>query len=87
MLNFLVYSLGQQTNIEDRVKVRYPETRAILVSLNIVNDLGIGDHLQHVSPPGKYDLHEPIRLLSDLGPYEHFERILRLCFAYYGRNI
>jgi hypothetical protein len=49
--------------------------------------LGIGDYLQKISPPGKYDLYEPIRLLADLGPYEHLKRILRLCFVHYARNI
>lgn len=48
---------------------------------------GIGEYLQAVSPPHKYDLYDASRLLTELGPYEHLERILRLCFAHYARNI
>ncbi|KAJ3869996.1 hypothetical protein EV359DRAFT_28895 [Lentinula novae-zelandiae] len=48
---------------------------------------GIGEYLQAVAPYQKYDLYEPTKLLSELGPYEHLRRILRLCFAHYARNI
>lgn len=48
---------------------------------------GIGEFLQAISPPNKADLYEAPRLLSELGPYEHLERILRICIAHYGRNI
>ncbi|KAJ3927388.1 MAG: hypothetical protein NXY57DRAFT_1106683 [Lentinula lateritia] len=48
---------------------------------------GIGEFLQALAPTGKADLYNPQRALSDLGPYEHLERILRLCFAHYARNI
>ncbi|KAG6815700.1 hypothetical protein H0H93_009153, partial [Arthromyces matolae] len=52
---------------------------------------GIGLHLQTLSRStslqGKRDLHEPHRLLSDLSPYEHLHRILRLCTVHVYRNI
>ncbi|KAJ3849270.1 hypothetical protein EV368DRAFT_47649, partial [Lentinula lateritia] len=48
---------------------------------------GIGEYLQAVAPYQKYDLYEPTKLLSELGPYEHLRRILQLCFAHYARNI
>ncbi|KAF9002823.1 hypothetical protein BDZ89DRAFT_1169676 [Hymenopellis radicata] len=35
----------------------------------------------------KYDLHEPHRLLSSLGPYEHLWRIHRVCSIHMRRNI
>ncbi|KAJ3869260.1 hypothetical protein EV359DRAFT_59917 [Lentinula novae-zelandiae] len=48
---------------------------------------GIGEYLQAVAPYQKYDLYEPTKLLSELGPYEHLRRILRLRLAHYARNI
>ncbi|KAJ3900644.1 hypothetical protein F5879DRAFT_992705 [Lentinula edodes] len=48
---------------------------------------GIGEYLREMSPLHKFDLYEPTRLLSELSPYEHLERILRLCFAHFTRNI
>lgn len=37
--------------------------------------------------PGRYDLHEPNRLLSSLSEYEHLHRVFRLCHAHVSRNI
>ncbi|KAK1224976.1 hypothetical protein PQX77_012125 [Marasmius sp. AFHP31] len=51
--------------------------------------LGIGRYLVEVSRqfPTKADLHEPGRLLIDLGPYDHAARFLTLCTVHFGRNI
>ncbi|KAK6991975.1 hypothetical protein R3P38DRAFT_3226954 [Favolaschia claudopus] len=45
---------------------------------------GIGLRLQDVAQamPTKHDLHEPERLLSSLGPYDHLRRIFRLCSSF-----
>ncbi|KAK7022633.1 hypothetical protein R3P38DRAFT_3196030 [Favolaschia claudopus] len=50
---------------------------------------GLGLHLQAIAGNlgEKYDLHEPHRLLSDLGPYEHLHRVFRLCEVHGKRNI
>ncbi|KAK7060250.1 hypothetical protein VNI00_001015 [Paramarasmius palmivorus] len=48
---------------------------------------GIGLYMQHIAPHDKFDLHEPGRLLTELGPYDHLKRILRLCVAHYYRKI
>ncbi|KAJ7100549.1 hypothetical protein C8R43DRAFT_1141295 [Mycena crocata] len=50
---------------------------------------GIGLHLQQLAQamPGKYDLHEPHRLLASLGPYDHLRRVYRLCTIHGQRNI
>lgn len=37
--------------------------------------------------PGKYDLHQPHRLLSSLSEYEHLHRLFHLCHAHVSRNI
>lgn len=58
----------------------------IVISSTIVLP-GIGEYLREMSPLHKFDLYEPTRLLSELSPYEHLERILRLCFAHFTRNI
>ncbi|KAF9069709.1 hypothetical protein BDP27DRAFT_1363235 [Rhodocollybia butyracea] len=52
-----------------------------------VNQCGIGDFLQAISPQDKFDLYEPLKRLSSLSPYEHLERLFGLCFAHYARNI
>ncbi|KAF9059072.1 hypothetical protein BDP27DRAFT_1371886 [Rhodocollybia butyracea] len=52
-----------------------------------VNQCSIGDFLQAISPQDKFDLYEPLKRLSSLSPYEHLERLFRLCFAHYARNI
>ncbi|KAF8504011.1 hypothetical protein JB92DRAFT_2738854 [Gautieria morchelliformis] len=52
---------------------------------------GLGLYLQevaqHAAFVGQRDLHEPLRLLSQLSPCEHLHRIVRLCNAYVCRNI
>ncbi|KAF8076821.1 hypothetical protein FPV67DRAFT_1715254 [Lyophyllum atratum] len=50
---------------------------------------GLGLHLQNLAQKqrGKYDLHEPRKLLSDLSAYEHLHRIFRLCTVHGMRNI
>ncbi|KAL0057790.1 hypothetical protein AAF712_015556 [Marasmius tenuissimus] len=48
---------------------------------------GIGEYLQAIAPRGKLDLHERARLLTDLDPYDHLRRILRVCKAHFYRNI
>lgn len=50
---------------------------------------GLGLHLQSLAQklPGKYDLHEPHRLLADLTPYEHLHRMFRVCAVHGTRNI
>ncbi|KAK7047447.1 hypothetical protein VNI00_006678 [Paramarasmius palmivorus] len=49
---------------------------------------GLGMHLQSIAQtlPG-YDLYEPQRKLSDLGPYEHLHRLFRVCNVHFARNI
>ncbi|KAL0567432.1 hypothetical protein V5O48_014558 [Marasmius crinis-equi] len=47
---------------------------------------GIGEYLAAISPLGKFDLYER-RLLSSLNPYEHLQRIIRICIAHFFRNI
>lgn len=37
--------------------------------------------------PGRYDLHEPHRLLSSLDEYEHLRRVFRICSNHIYRNI
>ncbi|KAJ7031240.1 hypothetical protein C8F04DRAFT_1186086 [Mycena alexandri] len=39
------------------------------------------------SSPYKMDLHEPLRYLASLSPYEHLNRLFRLCVAHSFRNI
>ncbi|KAJ7764293.1 hypothetical protein B0H16DRAFT_1799720 [Mycena metata] len=50
---------------------------------------GLGLHLQNVAAqlPPKQDLHEINRTIQSLGPYEHLERLFRLCSNHYYRNI
>ncbi|KAK1230498.1 hypothetical protein PQX77_006426 [Marasmius sp. AFHP31] len=48
---------------------------------------GIGEYLQAIAPKQERDLHEPNRLLTDLNPYGHLRRILRICIAHFYRNI
>ncbi|KAF7322124.1 hypothetical protein MKEN_00736200 [Mycena kentingensis (nom. inval.)] len=50
---------------------------------------GLGLWLQAVAAamPIRADLHEPWRTVQTLGPYEHLERIFRLCSNHYLRNI
>ncbi|KAJ7587912.1 hypothetical protein C8J56DRAFT_1049975 [Mycena floridula] len=48
---------------------------------------GLGLFLQDISPDDKGDLHEPLRQLKDLSPYDHLARLLRLCIVHYYRNI
>lgn len=50
---------------------------------------GLGLHLKELAQqlPGRYDLHEPNRLLSSLSEYEHLHRIFRLCHVHVSRNI
>ncbi|KAF9058435.1 hypothetical protein BDP27DRAFT_1241199 [Rhodocollybia butyracea] len=50
---------------------------------------GIGLFNQELAArePPRMDLHQPSRLIQDLGPYEHLRRFLTLCTTHYGRNI
>ncbi|KAJ7442069.1 hypothetical protein B0H11DRAFT_1749418 [Mycena galericulata] len=50
---------------------------------------GLGLHLQSISQmfPDKMDLHELVRKLASLGPYDHLNRQFRLCVAHSYRNI
>ncbi|KAK7038761.1 hypothetical protein VNI00_010646 [Paramarasmius palmivorus] len=49
---------------------------------------GLGMHLQAIAQtrPG-YDLYEPHRKLSELGPYDHLHRLYRVCTVHFARNI
>ncbi|KAK7053091.1 hypothetical protein VNI00_004412 [Paramarasmius palmivorus] len=48
---------------------------------------GIGEYLQHIAPPHRHDLHQPTKLLTELGPYDHLKRLIRVCVAHFYRNI
>ncbi|KAF7975392.1 hypothetical protein HWV62_9607 [Athelia sp. TMB] len=50
---------------------------------------GLGLHLQSLARnlPGRRDLHEPDRMLSELTEYEHLQRLFRLCSVHVERNI
>ncbi|KAJ7595458.1 hypothetical protein C8J56DRAFT_883672 [Mycena floridula] len=51
---------------------------------------GLGLHLQqiaHSEACSKPDLHEPWQTLGDLDPYEHVNRLIRMCIAHFFRNI
>lgn len=50
---------------------------------------GLGLHFQKLSQrlTGKFDLHEPSHLLSDLFPYEHLHRLYHLCTSHVRHNI
>ncbi|KAJ7585267.1 hypothetical protein C8J56DRAFT_1053660 [Mycena floridula] len=51
---------------------------------------GLGLHLQQIAcseAGSKSDLHQPWRTLGDLGPYEHVNRLIRMCIAHFFRNI
>ncbi|KAJ6494582.1 hypothetical protein C8R45DRAFT_1095495 [Mycena sanguinolenta] len=65
------------------------ETPAGMVWLWTADQHGIGMHLAAIAQTliGKYDLHDPTRLLSSLTPYEHLHRVFRLCEVHGKRNI
>ncbi|KAJ3840861.1 hypothetical protein F5878DRAFT_532801 [Lentinula raphanica] len=50
---------------------------------------GIGLYLQDLANglPLKYDLHEPLRTIQSLSPYDHLRRFLTLCTTHLYRNI
>ncbi|KAF8990805.1 hypothetical protein BDZ89DRAFT_1173479 [Hymenopellis radicata] len=50
---------------------------------------GLGLHLWKIAQSlvGRFDLHEPERLLASLSVYEHLHRIFRLCRVHFQRNI
>ena len=50
---------------------------------------GLGLHLQDVaqSLPDKLDLHECSQTLSSLGPYDHLQHLICLCYTHAKRNI
>ena len=50
---------------------------------------GLGLHLQQLARelPAKRDLYEPNRLLTSLDPYDHLQRLVRLCYVHAKRNI
>lgn len=52
--------------------------------------LGLGLYLQFVAqsmPQEKLDLHQPTRTIVSLGPYDHLQRLIRLCYTHAKRNI
>ncbi|KAG6836008.1 hypothetical protein H0H93_012315 [Arthromyces matolae] len=69
------------------------ETDGMILQLTADQHLGqakgFGLYLQSLAQKMnlKYDLHEPERLLSELGPYDHLHRIFRLCTVHVYRNI
>jgi hypothetical protein len=50
---------------------------------------GLGLYLQVVaqSLQEKLDLHQPTRTLASLGPYDHLQRLVRVCYTHAKRNI
>ena len=50
---------------------------------------GLGLHLQGLaqSLSDKFDLHEPYQSLASLGPYDHLQRFVRVCYVHAKRNI
>ncbi|KAJ7276956.1 hypothetical protein C8J57DRAFT_1584425 [Mycena rebaudengoi] len=50
---------------------------------------GLGLHLQNVAQrlPDVFDLYQQTRLLKDLSPYDHLNRVFRLCVTHAFRNI
>jgi hypothetical protein len=50
---------------------------------------GLGLHLQRLaqSLPDKLDLREPHQSLASLGPYDHLQRFVRVCYVHAKRNI
>ncbi|KAJ7280439.1 hypothetical protein C8J57DRAFT_1220907 [Mycena rebaudengoi] len=50
---------------------------------------GLGLHLQNVAQrlPDVFDLYQQTRLLKDLSPYDHLNRVFRLCVTHAFQNI
>ncbi|KAG6819960.1 hypothetical protein H0H93_007040 [Arthromyces matolae] len=75
--------------------LRPDETQGMILSLAVDQHggqaKGIGLHLQGLAQNNelreKRDIHEPHRRISDLTPYEHLHRLLRLCTVHVFRNI
>lgn len=61
------------------------------LSRNNVLVSGLGLHLQGLaqseSLSNKLDLHEPCKALGSLGPYDHLQRFVRVCYVHAKRNI
>lgn len=62
-----------------------------IITILLENDqeAGLGLHLQGLaqSLQEKFDLHQPTRTLVSLGPYDHLQRLVRVCYTHAKRNI
>jgi hypothetical protein len=76
--------------MEGRPKVCVPSFSCPLSRNNVLVS-GLGLHLQGLAQSellsNKLDLHEPCKALGSLGPYDHLQRFVRVCYVHAKRNI